>query len=246
MGMGATTLPPTWGHVTRYPFTSSFMRRGTVNWSQMKLTFSPWWVLLIDKSWRSPSILGSGLGDCLSGHYFLVMCVFRAPDTHASPLLFLIITDVSLITWGARMLLPLGWASGLVGWSWDWYSVATSWWLAAASWLSWPWWRCNPLTQTNLQSWFLTTNMLCVSDTHTAPNNFDHPAGISLLWLHSRHITLCSHICHLTMCAMVIVPARNNNIATVCSSRPAILFKTTHHLGSRSQMVFRSLILLSI
>ena len=110
MGMGATTLPPTWGHVTRYPFTSSFMRRGTVNWSQMKLTFSPWWVLLIDKSWRSPSILGSGLGDCLSDHYFLVMCVFRAPDTHASPLLFLIITDVSLITWGARMLLPLGWA----------------------------------------------------------------------------------------------------------------------------------------
>ena len=27
----------------------------------------------------------------------------------------------------------------------------------------------------------LTTNMLCVSGTHTAPSDFDHPAGICLL-----------------------------------------------------------------
>ena len=34
------TLPPARGHVTRYSFTSSFMTRGTVNWSQTKLVFS--------------------------------------------------------------------------------------------------------------------------------------------------------------------------------------------------------------
>lgn len=38
---------------------------------------------------------------------------------------------------------------------------------------------------------------------------------------------------------MVIVPARNNNITTVYSSRPAIL-PTYHHSGSRAQIVFQS------
>ena len=41
------------------------------------------------------------------------------------------------------------------------------------------------------------------------------------------------------MCTMVIVPARNNNITTVYSSRPAIL-PTYHHSGSRAQIVFQS------
>ena len=42
--------------------------------------------------------------------------VFRAPGTHAPPLLFLIITDVSLITRSGGMLLPAGWAVADIQW----------------------------------------------------------------------------------------------------------------------------------
>ena len=79
--MGATTLPSTRVHVTRYPFTSSFMRRGTVNWSQKKLAFSLQWVLLIDKSWRSSATHGGWSGDCLSGHY--VWCAYLERPLHS-------------------------------------------------------------------------------------------------------------------------------------------------------------------
>ena len=109
-GDGSDNLAPYMGSRDPLPIYLELYEKRNCELVTNEISVSPQLVLLIDKSWRSPTILGRGLGDCLSGHYLLAMCVFRAPGAHASPLLFLIITDVSLITWGARMLLPLGWA----------------------------------------------------------------------------------------------------------------------------------------
>ena len=73
------TLPPARGHVTRYSFTSSFMTRGTVNWSQTKLVFSLQCCKLT--SHALPALL-TGVEDIVCQE---IICILRALNAHALP-----------------------------------------------------------------------------------------------------------------------------------------------------------------